>query len=357
MGKTTSMKNNKPYKIVSLFSGCGGMDMGAEGGFTYLGKKYKKHPTDLLYAMDFDKKICEVYDANFSRKIDVRDIRELKSEDVPNHDILTGGFPCQSFSVSAQNPKRLGYKDARGKLFFEMCRILKDKQPAVFVGENVKGLLSANKGEAFELIIKEFEKVGYHIKYQILNASHFGVPQKRERVFIVGFRDKETFDKFEFPKPVTEGNPVPLSAIVIPEKEIEVKYYFSEKAVKGMQETKNAKTMNKGRAQNLNEPCNTVTSHLAKVSLNSTDPVLFSKGKYRMFTPREVARIQSFPDNFVLPASRGVNYKALGNAVAPVMMWHVTKKIIDALDNTDGPNISPSVVIEIPRSRKLVGQV
>jgi len=203
----------------------------------------------------------------------------------------------------------------------------------VFVAENVKGLLSANKGEAFPLIVKEFENAGYHIKYKVLNASHYGVPQKRERIFIVGFRSKKLRDKFEFPQPITEKMPPTLSQIVLPDNEVEAKYYFSEKAVRGALTTKHAKTMNKGRIQKLSEPSNTVGAHLAKVSLNSTDPVLHTNGKYRMFTPREVARIQSFPDSFILSGSRTTNYKALGNAVAPVVMWHVTRKIIEVLES------------------------
>jgi len=325
------IKKKTIYKVASLFSGCGGMDMGSEGGFEFLGKRYKKHATETVYATDFDKAICEVYDANFPRKIDARDIREILSDEIPNHDILTGGFPCQSFSVAAQNPRRLGYEDERGKLFFEMCRILRDKKPQVFVAENVKGLLSANKGETFPLIIEEFEKTGYHVKFKILNSAHYGVPQKRERVFIVGFRDKSAHDAFNFPREKTLFDHVPLSKIVIPEHEIEDHYYFSERAVKGMEKSKHAKTMNKGRAQKLDGPSNTVGAHLAKVSLNSTDPVLQIDGKYRMFTPREVARIQSFPDNFVLPSSKSTNYKALGNAVAPVVMWHVVDAIVKAL--------------------------
>lgn len=325
------MKKNKKIKIASLFSGCGGMDLGVEGGFSFLGKKYKKLGTEMVYAMDFDKPICDIYNSNFPRKCFVQDIRELKSKDMPNHDILTGGFPCQSFSVVAQNPKRLGYNSDKGKLFFEMCRILREKQPSVFVAENVKGLLSANKGEAFPLIIKEFENAGYYIKHKVLNASHYGVPQKRERVFIVGFRSEKMRDKFEFPQPITEKMPPTLSQIVLPDNEVEEKYYFSEKAVNGALTTKHAKTMNKGRIQKLSEPSNTVGAHLAKVSLNSTDPVLYTKGKYRMFTPREVARIQSFPDTFVLSGSKTTNYKALGNAVAPVVMWYVTRNIIRAL--------------------------
>ncbi len=165
-----------------------------------------------------------------------------------------------------------------------------------------------------------------------MNASHYGVPQKRERVFIVGFKNKKAYRNFTFPKPTTLTTPISISEIVIPENKIEEKYYFSERAVQGMKNTKHSKTMNKGRAQKMNEPCNTVGAHLAKVSLNSTDPVLFIKGKYRMFTPREIARIQSFPEEFQLVGSKAINYKALGNAVAPVVMWHVTKNVVKALE-------------------------
>lgn len=326
------MKTTKKYKIVSLFSGCGGMDLGTAGGFSFLGKKYGKLRTEIVYAMDFDKPICDIYNANFSHECRLRDIRELESDKVRTHDILTGGFPCQSFSIVAQNPKRLGYKDEKGKLFFEMCRILRDKKPAAFVAENVKGLLSANKREAFLLIIKEFEKAGYYTKHHILNASHYGVPQKRERVFIVGFKNPRVCDRFGFPQPTTAEAPVPLSAVIIPHHEVEEKFYFSARAVNGLRNTKHSKTMNKGRVQNISEPCNTVGAHLAKVSLNGTDPVLAVGSRYRMITPREAARIQSFPESFKLTGSRKTNYIAIGNAVAPVVMWHLTRKVIDALE-------------------------
>ena len=328
--------SGKLYRIASLFSDCG-MDLGAEGGFEFLDKKYPKLPTTTVYAMDFDKPTCDIYNANFPIECQHQDIIELKSESVPDHDILTGGFPCQSFSIVAQYPKRLGYNDAKGRLFFEMCRILKDKQPAVLVAENVKGLLSANKGEAFPLIIQEFEKAGYHVRYKVLNASHYGVPQKRERVFIVGFKDEASYEQFDFPEPTTLTNPAKLSQVLIPEDEIEEKYYFSKKALNGVVATKHAITMNKGRVQDPGQPSNTVGSHLAKVSLNSTDPVLCINNRYRMFAPREVAVIiQSFPEEFKLTGSKTTNYKALGNAVPPVVMWHVTSSIIKAMELANG---------------------
>lgn len=313
-------------KVASLFSGLGGMDLGVVGGFEFLGKCYHKMPFKIVYAMDFDKPTCDIYNSNFSHVCYNQDITMLKSEEVPEHDLLIGGFPCQSFSVSAQNPPRLGYKDPRGQLFFEMCRILKYHQPRFFIAENVKGILSANKRKAFPLIINEFESAGYFVKYKILKTIDFGIPQKRERVFIVGFKNKEDYDDFEFPDPTTKIV-VPLLTVLKKESDIDDKYYFSQRAVDGLKASKGYTKMNKGRAQDINSPSNTVSAHLAKVSLNSTDPVLLINGRYRMYTPREVARIQSFPETFQLTGSKTQNYKALGNAVAPVVMWHLTQSL------------------------------
>lgn len=322
----------RKINAISLFCGCGGIDVGIKGGFDFLGKHYKKFNTNIVHASDIDEKIVDLYNSNFSDKAAVEDITKLNIQTIPDHDILLGGFPCQSFSIVAQNPPRLGYKDTKGQLFFEMCKILKEKQPKCFIAENVKGILSANNKKAFPLIIKNFEDVGYYVTYKLLNASHYGVPQKRERVFIVGFKNKADFDNFDFPEAITEEFPTPLIDVIFPESDIPEKYYFSEKAVAGMLKVKDK--MNKGRAQNPEMPCNTVGAHLAKVSLNSTDPVLCINGRYRRFTPREVARIQSFPDNYKLNGSQTTMYKALGNAVPPVLMWHVYHKVYNILYKT-----------------------
>lgn len=315
-------------KVASLFCGCGGTDVGLLGGFDFLGKHYSENQIDIVYANDIDDNACSIFKENFNITPDNRDIREVSSNDIPDFDILTGGFPCQSFSIVAQNPKRLGVKDDRGKLFFEMCRILKDRQPKCFIAENVKGILTANNRSAFPLIIKEFENCGYNVSYDILNSADFGVPQKRERVIIVGFR-KDLNVMFEFPEAeITEENDyMPLKTVI--ENDVDEKYYFSQKAVDGMM--KKRATMNKGRAQDIEKPCNTVGAHLAKVSLNSTDPVLMVKGRYRRFTPREVARIQSFPENFKLVGSEAAQYRALGNAIPPIMFWYVTNTVMEHL--------------------------
>lgn len=316
-------------KVASLFCGCGGTDVGVLGGFDFLGKTYGKNPYEIVYANDIEKSACDIFAENFSIIPDMRDIRTVKSDELPEIDILTGGFPCQSFSIVAQNPKRLGVKDDRGTLFFEMCRILKDKQPKAFIAENVKGLLSANHGEAFPLIIDEFKNSGYNVTYKLINAVHFGVPQKRERVIIVGIRKDLNFE-FKFPEETrkTEEEYVTLGNII--EHEVDEKYFFSEKAVQGMKNAK--KDMNKGRTQDLTKPCNTVGSHLAKVSLNSTDPVLLVHDRYRRFTPREVARIQSFPETFKLIGTEAAQYRALGNAIAPVMFWYIAKALNEQLN-------------------------
>ena len=317
-------------KVASLFCGCGGTDVGLLGNFNFLGKHYDSNSMEIVYANDIDDNACNIFKKNFKIVPDNRDIREVKSDEIPEFDILTGGFPCQSFSIIAQNPTRLGVKDERGKLFFEMCRILRERQPKCFIAENVKGILTANKRSAFPLIIKEFEDSGYDVQYKVLNSADYGVPQKRERVIIVGFR-KDLHVAFGFPseKIEEEQNYAALRDVI--EKDVDEKYYFSDRAVAGMM--KKRETMNKGRAQDINKPCNTVGAHLAKVSLNSTDPVLMQNDRYRRFTPREVARIQSFPDEFELVGSEAAQYRALGNAIPPVMFWHVARAVKEELQD------------------------
>ena len=322
---------DRKLKVASLFCGCGGTDIGMQGDFIYLGKHYASNEMEIVYANDIEQSACNIFEDNFHLEPDNRDIRSVGSDELPEFDILTGGFPCQSFSIVAQNPKRLGIKDEKGRLFFEMCRILKDRNPLCFIAENVKGIMTANKGEAFPLILQEFAASGYTVYHQIVKAVEYGVPQKRERVIIVGFREDLNID-FSFPDPVTPelDSQVPLRLVI--DDNVDEKYYFSQKAIDGMM--KNRTSMNKGRAQNIDEPCNTVGAHLAKVSLNSTDPVLMINNRYRRFTPREVARIQSFPESFKLSGSEFSQYKALGNAIPPVMFWYIAKQVRMYLDNS-----------------------
>ena len=320
-------------KVASLFCGCGGMDLGIIGGFNYLDTQYPRSAFDIVYAVDNDEYCTKIYNANFEHKCIVKDVRDIIPKDIPDFDVLVGGFPCQSFSISAQNPPRLGYKDERGMLFFEMVKILKEKNPRAFIAENVKGLLSANNKQAFPMILREFSDAGYDVQYFLVNASKFGVPQKRERVIIIGFRDQIDKDNFIFSHFIPHS---PVLGEVVDEREnSNESLFFSDRAVAGMLAVR--EKMNKGRAQDLSQPCNTISAHLAKVSLNSTDPVLMVDGRYRRFSCREAARIQSFPDSFHLDLVSPVRqYKAIGNAVPPVMMWHIANSLQRAFEVSDG---------------------
>lgn len=318
------------YKVVSLFSGCGGADLGIIGDFEFNGKKYDANPFELEYAVDIDQKALNTHKLNFNCKdVVCGDICDIESSEIPDHDVLVGGFPCQSFSTV--NPTKDPFDD-RANLYKQMVRIAKDKQPKVFIAENVKGLLTLHKGQIISKIIKAFEEAGYKVKKQLIRCADYGVPQKRERVIIVGIRNDIKME-YEYPEAPNADNWVPLS-VAVPKLAIEEKkYYFSERAVQGMKNAKN--NMKRGLAQNLNEPSLTVTSHLAKVSLNSRDPVLLvnpEKELYRRFTPREAARIQSFPDSFQFAGSETDAYRQIGNAIPPVMFWYIARSVLPYLN-------------------------
>lgn len=311
---------NKKIRVVSLFSGCGGGDLGLLGGFNFLGKNYRKLGYEVVWANELLDYASDTYRKNIGDHMVTGDITKIKNSDIPEHDLLVGGFPCQSFSMVG---RRRGFDDPRGQLYLEMLRILKAKQPKVFIGENVKGLVSVHGGSDFQKILADFSNAGYNVTYRVLNASHFGVPQKRERVFIIGVR-KDLDASFEFA--AAPGTLAPLREVLEDHKVVDKKYYFSDRALHGMRRAN--KAFNKGRAQSPDAPCNTISTHLAKVSLNGTDPVLLvKKDKYRRLTPREAARIQSFPENFDFVGTDGKKYIQIGNAIPPVLMWHVAKEI------------------------------
>lgn len=318
------------YKVVSLFCGCGGADCGMLGGFEYNGKKYAELPYEIAYAIDINQKAINTFKLNFAAdNIVCRDICDTPSDEIPAHNVLVGGFPCQSFSTV--NPTKDPFDD-RANLYKQMVRIAADKQPEICIAENVKGLMTLFKGKILATIRAAFDDAGYYTYCQLVNAADYGVPQKRERMIMVCVR-KDMPQEFPFPFKPYEKKWVPLSVAVptlaIPEQ----KYYFSEKAVQGMKNAKN--NMKRGLAQSLDAPSLTVTSHLAKTSINSRDPVLLvdpSRELYRRFTPREAARIQSFPETFVFAGSEGDAYRQIGNAIPPIMFWHIAKSVADYLD-------------------------
>lgn len=327
-------------KVASLFCGCGGSDLGLLGGFTYLGHHYPRLAFDIVYAVDFDKHAVDTYNLNFSHPAVCADVSDVDFSALPEIDVLIGGFPCQSFSTV--NPTK-DTNDERANLYKQIVRFLHIRKPKYFICENVKGLLTLQKGSIISKIVNEFENEGYNVHFKLMKAVEFGIPQRRERVFIIGVR-KDLFDNFSFPASInTIENCVPLSFVIerldIPES----KYYFSERAVQGMKNAKN--NMKRGLWQDLTGPCLTITSHLAKTSINSRDPLLLvdpDKELYRRFTPREAARIQSFPENFILNPSELKSYKQIGNAIPPVLMWHIARSLqnLAEANNEDLPIVT-----------------
>ncbi len=320
------------YRVVSLFSGCGGADCGILGDFDFNNKHYAKLPFKLVYATDIDKKAIMTHEKNFkTEQLVCKDICETDSAEIPDHNVLVGGFPCQSFSTV--NPTKDPFDD-RANLYKQMVRIAKDKQPEICIAENVKGLMTLHGGAIFKRVVEAFNDAGYNTYYRLINSADYEVPQKRERMIMVCVRKDLNVD-FIFPDAPTANNWVPLS-VAVPKLAIEdKKYYFSERAVQGMKNAK--KNMKRGLAQDLNAPCLTVTSHLAKVSLNSRDPVLLvdvEKEIYRRFTPREAARIQSFPDTFIFAGTEADAYRQIGNAIPPVMFWHIAKAVAKTLKDS-----------------------
>lgn len=332
-----TMLQEAQLTVASFFCGCGGSDLGILGGFDFLDQRYPKLPVAINYAVDSDKYAVQTYNANFSHPAICADIKDVVLDEIPDFDILVGGFPCQSFSTV--NPTK-DPNDERANLYKELVKALTLKQPKFFIFENVKGLMTLQKGEILKKVINEFEDVGYHVKYKLLLASDYGIPQKRERVFIVGVRNDINLD-YDFPKPTHAENPSlgkkpwePLKSVVKSLEIDEKKYYFSQKAVEGMKNAK--KNMKRGLYQDLDGQCLTITSHLAKSSLNSRDPVLLVDPEnevYRRFTPTEASAIQSFPNDFVFPVSDHQAYRQIGNAIPPVLMWHVAKALMELNKN------------------------
>ena len=203
-------------KCASFFAGVGGIDKGFE----------KTGRFETVYANEFDRYPCETFDLNFDVKCDCRDIRDVKPEELPDFDVIMGGFPCQAFSIAGY---RKGFDDekGRGTLFFEMARIIEDKQPSIVFLENVKNLVSHDNGNTFRVILDKLEELGYHVKYQVLNAMEYGnTPQNRERIYIVGFKDFDVYRNFDFPHPVELT--AKLDDIIDFDSKLDDKYYYTK---------------------------------------------------------------------------------------------------------------------------------
>lgn len=326
------------YSVVSLFSGCGGLDLGIVGGFTYLGHYYEKNPFNIIWANDINEKATKTQKLNFDNlNVVCGDITKIvdetqnsqlslfeNSSKLPQSaDVVIGGFPCQDFSLAG---KRQGLTVERGKLYQCMAKVIKKVNPKVFLAENVKGLISWENGLAIKTIIDDFSKLGYDVSYKLFNTADYGVPQTRERVIIVGVR-KDLNKKIEWAKPThssTDKNLLPWVTIQDAIKDLEDDEKHKSLPNYGYSKAKLCVGKQGNTITKANKPAPTIRAeHHGNIEFHYSLP--------RRLSAREVARIQSFPDNFVFVQSITDAYRQIGNAVAPVFAWHMAQMLKNIL--------------------------
>lgn len=327
------------YKVVSLFSGCGGLDLGIEGGFKYLNNYYEKNPFKIIWANDINERATQTQKLNFSRiNVVCGDITKiLKNEDnkqlsvfddefkLPDSaDVVIGGFPCQDFSLAG---KRQGLNVKRGKLYQSMAKVIELLKPKVFLAENVKGIISWKNGLAINTIIEDFSKLGYKVKYKLFNTADYGVPQSRERVIIVGVRNDLNAD-IEWPKATHSAYDASLKPwLTIKDAigDLEDENIHNSLPNNGYSKAKLFKGKQGNTITKADKPAPTMRAeHHGNIEFHYCLP--------RRLSAREAARIQSFPDNFVFVKSTTDAYRQVGNAVAPVFAWHLARMLKEILN-------------------------
>ncbi len=277
-----------------------------------------------VFTSEWDEPCQATYEANFGER-PAGDITTIASADIPDHDILTGGFPCQPFSIIGD---RHGFADTRGTLFFEVERILKDKQPYAFCLENVRQLVSHDQGRTFKVMLQSLEKLGYYVHWSILKGLDFGVPQKRDRVIIVGFKQNHPF---QFPTgPIRK--PVTLSDILEPEHQIDPKHFLSPHMKQKLAKRVKNKHIPTPSVWHENKSGNVgVHPFSCALRANASHSYLVVNGERRL-TPREMLRLQGFPDTFQPVGSDSQVKKQAGNAVVVPKFEAVAKAMVDALN-------------------------
>lgn len=308
-------------KTVSLFAGCGGLDLGFENaGF------------NIVWANDFNKKVEETYRRNHKEtELVIKSIVDINPDEIPECDVIIGGPPCQSWSAAGAGK---GKEDSRGQLFYDYVRIIKAKRPTAFVAENVKGIVSKKHLESFMEIVSLFDDAGYKVVTKVLNAKNYGVPQDRERVFIVGVLKELDID-FDFPAMThKDGNYITLKEAIGDLVDNPGEYH--EGSFSSM-------FMSRNRKRGWDEVGFTVqaSGRQTQIHPDSPDMILVEKDK-RVFDPdsdklirrmsvRECARIQTFPDDFEFLSTLDENYKMIGNAVPVKLAEAVAKQLKAAL--------------------------
>lgn len=308
--------NWNKFTFIDLFAGIGGIRLGFEsvGG-------------SCVFSSEFDEDACKTYEANFGEH-PAGDITKIEASIIPDFDILLGGFPCQAFSIIG---KKEGFaNETCGTLFFDIERILKEKKPKAFMLENVRNLTAHDGGNTFKVIISHLEALGYHVYSKVLNALDYGVPQKRERIIIVGFIDDVDFD---FPKPVPLSERKTLSDIL--ETQVDDKYYVRDEIRNSRLERLRDKEYPKPYISHENI-AGSITPHPYSSALRagaSANYILVNDE--RRPTERELLRIQGFPDSYKIVVSYGKIRKQTGNSVAVPVIKAVAREMIKALQAFD----------------------
>lgn len=314
----------KKKKVVDLFAGTGGFSLALEQ--TGLFKT--------VFANDFDPSSKEIFNLNFNIDLTFKDIHDIKPTDIPNCDIITAGFPCQPFSIAG---KRIGFDDDRSNVFWKLMEIIKIKLPDIILLENVKNLISHDKGNTFKIIKKSIRKLGYFIKYQILNTADIsGIPHNRERIYIIGFLDQDMCNNFKFPSIVKKyGNVIDYL-----EETPDTKYYYTKKsAIYNVlkktitKEVKDNVVYQYRRyyvRENKSNLCPTLTANMGTGGHNV--PLILQNKNIRKLTPKECFNLQGFPENYKLPINMADSklYKLAGNAISVPIIKLIGKNILAA---------------------------
>lgn len=334
-------------KLVELFTGTGAFSLAFE--------KIKKVET--VYANDFCKNSEKIFNENFNTKLHLGDINSIDVKSIPKMDIITAGFPCQPFSIAGEQK---GFDDERSNVFWKILKIIKQHKPRVVILENVKNLQSHDDGKTFEVITNEIKKLKYHFKHQILNTcEHSSIPQNRERIYIVCFREKNDYDKFKFPEKINEKEKIELNKCL--EKEIPTKYYYtSESAIwdKLKADVKEPITKNivyQYRRyyvrENKNNVCPTLTANMGTGGHNV--PIIKDTKGIRKLTPRECFNLQGFPATYKLPIMSDAGlYKLAGNAVSYTVVERIAKNIIDII-HTEEPEPETEIINQNEEIKKV----
>jgi len=322
------------FRCASFFAGVGGIDLGFEqAGF------------DVVYANEICEKASLTYKQNHVIPLDTRDIRNVKSNEIPDFDVMLAGFPCQAFSVAGY---RQGFDDekGRGNLYFELERIMMDKKPSVVFLENVKNLLGHDGGRTFSVIRQSMESMGYKIHHKVMNAIQYGdIPQIRERIYIVGFLDNKVSEKFRFPEKVELQTTI--AAVVDFENPVEDRYYYTESCIfydKLAESITRSDTMYQWRRhyvrENKSNACPTLTANMGTGGHNV--PLILTDHGIRKLTPKECFMLQGFDKSFSLPenVANCHLYKQAGNSVVVPVVKRIADSMKSAINLESPPKVA-----------------